>query len=106
MREPGLAPFFTTWKNPWTFEDVDGTRDRLARAGFRDIRVWLESTPTTLSDRESYSDFVSIVCLRHQLDRLPQEHRGAFAQALTDMAADDQPAFTLDYWRLNIDARK
>jgi trans-aconitate 2-methyltransferase len=106
MREPRLAPFFITWKDPWTFEDVDATRDRLARAGFSDSEVWLESTPTNLPGRDSYSDFVATVCLRHQLDRLPQEHRGPFVEALTDMAAEDQPAFTLDYWRLNIDARK
>ncbi|MBA2301910.1 MAG: methyltransferase domain-containing protein [Acidobacteria bacterium] len=105
-REPRFAHCFDGWRDPWTFAEVGDTRDRLLHAGFVDVEVWLESSPTTLPDGASYSEFIKTVCLRHQLDRVPPEHRGAFVQALTDRAANDQPAFTLDYWRLNIDARK
>jgi len=33
---------------------------------------------------------------------LPNADRAAFLRELTVAAATDKPAFTLDYWRLNI----
>jgi trans-aconitate methyltransferase len=105
-RTPEYAPYFAGWTDPWTFAGVDDTIDRLERAGLTHVSVWLESTPTSFPDPRTYSEFVAIVCLRHQLDRLPDEKRRHYVTRLTEMAADDEPAFTLDYWRLNIDARK
>ena len=101
-----FAAYFTGWCDPWTFAGVDDTRERLAQAGFTDINVWLESTPTPLPDAARYAEFVTTVCLRHQLNRLPEDKRAAYVRHLTEMAADDEPRFTLDYWRLNIDGRK
>jgi trans-aconitate 2-methyltransferase len=44
------------------------------------------------------------VC-RHHLARLPDPSlRDGFLDALTEQASADDPAFELDYWRLNIDA--
>jgi trans-aconitate 2-methyltransferase len=105
-RDPEFAPYFAGWRDPWTFAGVDDTRARLIRAGFFDIEVWLEPTPTPLRDPVGYAAFVTTVCLRHQLHRLPDDKRAAYVARLTDMAADDEPRFSLDYWRLNIDARK
>jgi trans-aconitate methyltransferase len=105
-RDPEYAAYFGGWRDPWTFAGVDDTRARLVRAGFFDIEVWLESTPTSLRDADSYAAFVTTVCLRHQLHRLPDDKRKSYVARLTEMAADDEPRFTLDYWRLNIDARK
>jgi trans-aconitate methyltransferase len=104
--DPAVADHFEGWQDPWTFAEVDDTRRRLERAGFAAISVWLEPAPTTLPDAKSFSEFVTTVCLRHQLDRLPASKRAGFVQGLTHLAAGDVPAFTLDYWRLNIDARK
>ena len=36
----------------------------------------------------------------------PKQKRASYVERLTGMAAADEPPFTLDYWRLNIDARK
>jgi trans-aconitate methyltransferase len=105
-RQPELAPYFEGWIDPWNFAGVDETIGRLERAGFSKTSVWLASSPTGFPDAASYSDFVATVCLRHQLDRLPEEKRGAYVARLAGMAAGDEPPFTLDYWRLNIDARK
>jgi len=105
-RDPEFAPHFADWRDPWTFAGVDDTRARLVRAGFFDIEVWLESTPTPLPDASGYAAFVTTVCLRHQLHRLPEDKRASYVARLADMAAGDEPPFTLDYWRLNIDARK
>lgn len=101
-----FGDFFTGWQAPWTFAGVEDTRDRLAGAGFVDSAVSLEPAPTPFAGAEPYARFVTTVCLRHHLDRLPDSQRPRFVERLTRMAADDEPAFTLDYWRLNIDARK
>jgi trans-aconitate methyltransferase len=105
-RDPEFAGYFAGWRDPWTFAGVDDTRVLLVRAGFFDIEVWLESTPTPLPDASAYAAFVTTVCLRHQLHRLPEDKREPYVARLTDIAAGDEPPFTLDYWRLNIDARK
>lgn len=105
-REDDFAGFFTGWQDPWTFAGVDETRDRLEQAGFTELRVSLEPAPTSFADAERYADFVTTVCLRHQLHRIPDAKRAMYVERLTAMAAADEPPFTLDYWRLNIDARK
>ena len=106
QREPEFAPYFTSWQEPWRYAGVDDTRDRLAAAGFVNIEVGLEAAPTRLADEESYREFVACVCLRRQLDLVPASRREAYLRPLVDRAAADHPPFTLDYWRLNIDARK
>lgn len=105
-RDGEFAPFFSGWKNPWYFASVEETHVRLKRAGFADVDVWLESTPTLMPDAQAFGEFVGAVCLRHQLDRLPAEKRGTFMRRIVEQAGADDPAFMLDYWRLNIDARK
>jgi hypothetical protein len=46
------------------------------------------------------------VCLRHQLDRLPVGERERFIADVTGRAANDDPPYTLDYWRLNMSGRR
>lgn len=104
--ESKFVGFFEEWQDPWTFAGVDDTQDRLARAGFTHPDVSLESTPTRFPDGDRYADFVTTVCLRHQLHCLPESKRRPYVDRLVEMAAADDPPFTLDYWRLNIDARK
>lgn len=105
-RQPEFAPYFEGWVDPWTFAGVDETRMRLKDTGFTDIEVWLESTPTTFPDGKAFGEFVSTVCLRHHLARLPSGVRPEYLARVIDLAKVDDPALTLDYWRLNIDARK
>jgi trans-aconitate 2-methyltransferase len=101
-----FAPFFEGWTPPWYFADVDTTRRRLAAAGFVDVEVWLEEAPTRFSGPSDFAEFVATVCVRHHLDRLPHADRADFVQALTLAAATDPDPFMLDYWRLNISARR
>jgi hypothetical protein len=44
------------------------------------------------------------VIYRAHLALLPDELRGRFIDAVTARAAAESPAFTLDYWRLNMTA--
>ena len=89
-----------------TSPDADETAARLRAAGLRDEEAWLEEAPVDLETAEKYADFVSCVCIRHHLERLPLELRDRFTQDLTALAARDAQPYTLDYWRLNIGARK
>jgi trans-aconitate 2-methyltransferase len=98
--------YFAGWRGPWNFADAETTANRLDAAGLTAVRTWLEEAPVDLGSADRYADFVSCVCIRHHLERLPLGLRGPFTQDLTERAAADAPAFTLDYWRLNIDARK
>ena len=102
MREPRFARYFEEWQEPTYFADVDATRTRLAAAGFVDVEVSLESAPTPFDGPEQFQEFIANVCVRHQLARLPNIERNTFLRELTIAAAGDTPAFTLDYWRLNI----
>jgi trans-aconitate 2-methyltransferase len=103
---PALAPYFHGWRGPWEFADVPTTIERLDKAGFTAIDVSLESAPVTFPDRAGFREFVSCVCLRDHLTRLPDDDRPQFLDTLADEATDDSPPFTLDYWRLNIAATK
>ena len=71
-----------------------------------DCRVWLESAETAFASVDAFEQFVTTVCLRHDLERLPDALRPSFAHAIAVAAANDDPPLTLDYWRLNVDARK
>lgn len=104
--EPEFEAFFVGWKDPSYYAGVEETQARLASAGFTHVEVWLESTPTSFKDAGAYEAFVTTVCLRHQLARLPDKPRRTYLDRLVRLAGDADPRYTLDYWRLNIDARR
>jgi trans-aconitate 2-methyltransferase len=104
--DPRFAGFYDEWTEPWYYADVDSTRRRLTAAGFVDIDVTLEAAPTSFDGAEPFQEFVATVCLRHHLAPLPPRERKMFLAELTIAAAGDSPPFTLDYWRLNISARR
>jgi trans-aconitate 2-methyltransferase len=106
MRDPRFAAAFAAWSEPWNFADVETTASRLADAGLIDIDVNLEEAPARFDGPEKFCDFISTVCVRPYLTYLAEADRPAFLAALTNEAATDDPAFTLDYWRLNISARR
>jgi len=99
--------FFEDWKDPWEFASVEATDQRLRRAGFNHVDVSLESAPVVFPNAVAFADFVSTVVLRPFLVRIGDEHsRRRFVDRLTTAAADDDPAFALDYCRLNIIASR
>jgi ubiquinone/menaquinone biosynthesis C-methylase UbiE len=100
------APHFAGWADPWNFATAEQTAARLTAAGFDDIETGLEPARTPFPDTASYEQFVTTVCLRHHLERLPEDLRQPFVHELALAAAGDDPPLTLDYWRLNADARR
>jgi trans-aconitate 2-methyltransferase len=105
-RSPEFAGAFAGWRDPWNFQDADATHARLERVGFTNVNVSLEEAPVAFPSPEAYTEFVSCVCLRHHLARLPLARHEAFTSALMRLAEADDPPLTLDYWRLNIEAQR
>ena len=100
------ARYFTGFREPWTFNDAETAAAVLRRAGFEDVHTSLEPALTILEDLPKYSEFVRSVILRQHLERIPDDVlRTAFVAALASQAAADDPPFSLDYWRLNLDAK-
>jgi trans-aconitate 2-methyltransferase len=83
------------WSN---FADVGETRERLARAGFKDLRVWIEPSDMT---PERPAAFIRAVNLRAYVERLPDPLRDPFIDDVLERAGSP---LVLDYKRLNIDA--
>ena len=107
MHAPPFRSYFAEWPGPWEFADAATTADRLRSAGFVDIATDLEEAPTTLASEADYREFVTTVIYHPHLERLPAvELKQAFIDRVTAPAAGDHPPFTLDYWRLNMQARK
>ena len=90
-----MAPELVGW-SPWTFAAPQETERRLQRAGFVDIRCWLEERPTYPGD---VAAFVTTSILPAHLDRLPEERRAEFSARV--VAGVQLP---LDYVRLNVSA--
>ena len=107
MRRAPFAEYFHDWTGVWEFSTAEQSADRLHRAGFIDVRTSLEPAPTTLVDEASYREFVTTVIYNPHLERLPDATlRGRFVDAITALAAQQDPPFTLDYWRLNLEGRR
>lgn len=107
MATPRYAPFFEGWSGPWEYADDVTTAERLREAGFVDIEASLEEAPTRMADAATYREFLTSVIFGAHLARIPDEDlREGFVDHLTDLAAVDDPPFFLDYWRLNIRARR
>ena len=107
LRDPRWRRHFGGWRDPWEFATPATTRDRLERAGFADAAAWSEDAPTSFADAQAFSTFVTNVVLRLHVARLPDAgQRADFVGELARQAAADSPPFTLDYVRLNIEARR
>ena len=107
MAAPEYAPHFAGWPGPWEFADDATTAARLRAAGFVEIETGLEATPIVQPGPEEYRAYLASVVFGAHLARLPDEAaRARFVAALTAQAAGDDPPYLLDYWRLNLRARR
>ena len=92
------AEFLAGWDGPWNFAGPHETAARLERAGFSDVRTWLEPYPVVPDDPE---DYLRTVCLGYHLEQLPGALRDGYVRAVLACAGRE-----LDYVRLNIVARR
>ena len=107
VEQPAFAPYLAGWAGPWNFQDDASTAARLARLGFDEIETGLIAAPTVMAGAAAFREFIGTVVFSQHLARLPDDaSRDAFLDALTAGAATDPTPFELDYWRLNIKARR
>jgi trans-aconitate 2-methyltransferase len=97
-QEPRFAPYFDGWQRPWNYAGPEETAERLERAGFADVRTWLQPKHV-----EPERAFVKTVCLVRHLDPLPEGLRDAFVDRVVERAGDP---VVLEYVRLNMTARR
>ena len=94
-------------RGSWELGDARVTADRLKTAGLTDVETGLEEASTTLATEADYREFVTTVIYHPHLERLPDAAlKHAFIDRVTELAANEPVPFTLDYWRLNMSARR
>lgn len=106
MRREPFAAHFRDWSGVWEFSTAELAAERLHTAGFAAVATSLEPAPTTLADEASYREFVTTVIFNPHLERLPAQLRARFIDEITERAAAQDPPYTLDYWRLNLEGRR
>lgn len=94
-----FRPHLEGWRPPWNFTSAEVASDGLERAGFAGVRCWLEHKTVEPEDPRA---FLATVSLGLHLDRLPANQHDAFVDAVLERQPDP---LTLEYVRLNIDAR-
>ncbi len=104
---PKFAPFFKAFREPWLYQDAESAAETLRRAGFSQVETAIEPAPTVLSGAEEFNEFVRNIVLRRHLQNIPTEElRAEFMRIITEQAAEDDPPYLLEYWRLNLRGRK
>jgi trans-aconitate 2-methyltransferase len=93
---PGLRG----WAGPWNFAGPQETTQRLEAAGFTDVWTWLQPWPV---EPEEPHEFFRTSILGAHLDRLPEDERAGFVDAV--LAQLDEPVVA-NYVRLNLLARR
>ena len=106
-RAPEFAHWLADFPEPWFFSNAEGAASRLRAAGFEGIETGLEPASFAVSSSREFQDYLRTFVLHRQLELLPQHAlRDSFARQVADASARDDPPWTLDYWRLNLRARK
>jgi trans-aconitate 2-methyltransferase len=85
---------------PWHFRGTDETERRLRAEGFTDVRCWLWEGDYEPADPRNW---VSVVGLAPHRERLPEELRDPFTEAVLEELPDP---LVHHYVRLNISARR
>ncbi|HEX7167048.1 MAG TPA: methyltransferase domain-containing protein [Acidimicrobiales bacterium] len=99
---PQWSDRFVGWSRPSRFATAEETEALLRGAGFEEARCWLEPSPVVPDDPRAY---LSTIAIGAHLQRLGDDEveRSAF---LDEVLARLPDPVTVDYVRLNIDARK
>ncbi len=99
--------FFAGWKRTTHYETAETFERNMRAAGFSSAKIWLEEVPARLADAEEFKQYLATVTLREHTDRITDpvlRHR--FLDQLALRASQDDPPYVMDYWRLNMSARK
>jgi trans-aconitate 2-methyltransferase len=97
-RRTPFADHFRGWERPSRFPSPEETRKALERAGFAEVRCWLEPRPVVPDDPVTY---LATISLGPHLERLPAGERRRFVE---QVAGSLPHPVSIDYVRLNLDA--
>ncbi len=102
---------FSNWlekfSEPWFFSDAESAASRLRAAGFENVETGLEEATFVASSALEFQQYLRTFVLHRHLELLPGDSlRAVFLEKLAEASAHDDPPWALDYWRLNIRARK
>lgn len=86
----------------WNFAGPAQTEQRLRNAGFTGIEVTVVPDPARLEPGEQLLNYLAVVVLGGQLDRLPEAEHERFVRSV----ADRLPEPVVDYVRLTITATR
>lgn len=104
---PDFSPRLGDFPEPWFFADTENAAVRLRSAGFVEVETSLEEAPVHVSSADEFKDYLRTFILHQHLESLPDEaERAKFVDHLATAHANDDPPWTLDYWRLNLRGRK
>ena len=107
LHQPPYAGHIGSWAGPWNFASAADTTMRLEAAGFDHASAEVIHAPVVMEDAAAYREFLGTVVLGTHLERLPTaELRASFLDAMVDAGASDSPAWSLDYWRLNLQGQR
>jgi trans-aconitate 2-methyltransferase len=97
--QPPFSPYLNGHETLWNYATPTETEARLLDAGFDEARCWLEPRPVRPADPLR---FTMTATLGAHLAKLPDDLRQPFAEAVIERSREP---FTLEYIRLNIEAR-
>ena len=101
------SSYLATFEEPWFFSDAETAARNLRDAGFMDIETSVEPAPTAFADAEHFIEFVRTAVVHRHVSLIPDPvHKRSFLDVLARQAENESPPFELDYWRLNLRARK
>jgi trans-aconitate 2-methyltransferase len=96
---PPFAPHLGGWPGPWRFASPAETAERLHALGYADVWTWRQEVDVRPEDPREY--FATVILGSHT-DRLPEERRAAFVEAVLEELGEP----VVRYVRLNILARR
>ncbi len=106
MSQEPYARYFADWHDTWLFADPQTTARRLQAAEFVEICTGLEAAPCRFATPQEFRQFTSTVVLKNHLACISGPAlREQFLDECTAIARE-KLNLELDYWRLNISARK
>jgi trans-aconitate 2-methyltransferase len=105
--DPRFAARLAGFRREHYFADGPATERRLRAARFVDVRAWVHPAPVELPDAATYREFARTVILRQHLAAIADDALGdELLDRITELAAGDDPPFSLDYWRLELRGRR
>ncbi|HEX4978548.1 MAG TPA: class I SAM-dependent methyltransferase [Acidimicrobiales bacterium] len=97
---PAWKASFEGWERPMRYETAEATAERLRASGFTAVECWLEPNPVVPDDPHVY---LETIVLGAHVERLPTGRRDEFVTEVVDLLGTP---VTIEYVRLNIDARR